>query len=372
MTKILVIMLARGVGGLERRTATMYRYLTRHPTGCRITFLVNRAQVALLQQHYRYMDQTGCCRLVTFGLPYQGIFKKSDNLSYIIDYSFLLVALLRLRLYNHFDIAYFTKFSSLPLRHVVPSKHNILALVDSHTTSRIVDSRIFDKILNESFTIDCLSRDLRSIVLNRKKIPPDQVHATPCSFIDYSNTEIGEKAKIVTFCGRLAAGKGLDLLLPVIPELLEAHPDLTIHVLGDGPLLPEVEKAVQNLNSECFTVQFATDPASFLKNSLIFLSLQEKENYPSQSLLEAMACGNAVIATDVGLTRKLVNEQVGLLIPSDQNRLLDAIHQLLRNPARTAQMGKNARKTVLAVHTVEKYINYFTHELIPASGKSEY
>ena len=86
------------------------------------------------------------------------------------------------------------------------------------------------------------------------------------------------------------------------------------------------------------------DTAKYLKQSKIFISIQKDNNYPSQSLLEAMACENAIIASDVGETRKLVTENEGILVPLSAEKIADAIQFLLENPAECERLGKNARK----------------------------
>ncbi|PWS21862.1 hypothetical protein DKP78_21375, partial [Enterococcus faecium] len=70
--------------------------------------------------------------------------------------------------------------------------------------------------------------------------------------------------------------------------------------------------------TDSVTVQPYADMSEIFSRSSIFVSLQRTENYPSQSLLEAMAARNAVVATRVGETAKLVRHQeTGLLVTSD-------------------------------------------------------
>jgi glycosyltransferase involved in cell wall biosynthesis len=96
-----------------------------------------------------------------------------------------------------------------------------------------------------------------------------------------------------------------------------------------------------------------------LARTKIFVSLQRYENYPSQSLLEAMASGCAVIATDVGDTRLLLDESCALLIPRDADALAAAIRSLLDDGPRRAALGEAARARVLKDHTVERFAVYF-------------
>ena len=72
-----------------------------------------------------------------------------------------------------------------------------------------------------------------------------------------------------------------------------------------------------------------------------------------------MACGNAIIATDVGDTRLFINKENGLLISFSLSELVNALEQLIQNIIKTRQMGLNGRNFVLKNHTIEKCANYY-------------
>ena len=365
MKPILIIMLSRGVGGLEQRTATVYKHLCQHSCDCHITFLVNRSQFTLLDG-YRIVSSNLNCRLVVFGLPYNSILK-GQSLYYLLDYFFLFHQLLLWFPLKKYHLAYFTKFASLPFRHLVRANKKVLAFVDSHTPQRVLSSRNYIKIMKENFHIDCLSKDLRKKALAHPAGRHGNIHVSPCSFIDYSNTSIAEKNNAISFVGRFADGKGISLLLPVIPEIINKYPDAHFNLLGYGPLQNQITRFLTDNKIKQVTVSFAPQPVLLLKHSLIFLSLQEKENYPSQSLLEAMACGNAIIATDVGLTRELVNSDVGVCIERNSEALFTAIDKMLTDFEKTSSMGLKARNTVLKKHTTENYLQYFTQTFVSTS-----
>ena len=86
--------------------------------------------------------------------------------------------------------------------------------------------------------------------------------------------------------------------------------------------------------------------------------MQRDENYPSQSLLEAMACENAVIATNVGLTKAIVKDSFGILINSNETELFNAITNLISCENKLAEMGKQARMFVMSNHKVELFHHY--------------
>jgi glycosyltransferase involved in cell wall biosynthesis len=101
----------------------------------------------------------------------------------------------------------------------------------------------------------------------------------------------------------------------------------------------------------------------YLASSRIFVSLQDRNNYPSQALLEAMACGNAIVATDVGSTSKLVDSSTGIRVNGTPEEVARALVKLLNHPSQTEQMGEAARKKVTTEHTIEKFTSYLLHDV---------
>ena len=77
-----------------------------------------------------------------------------------------------------------------------------------------------------------------------------------------------------------------------------------------------------------------------------------------------MASECAIVATDVGNTRLLVDESCAILIPSDANALAKAIQYLLESPELVTRFGAICRTKVLKEHTVAKFGNYFWHMVL--------
>jgi glycosyltransferase involved in cell wall biosynthesis len=102
---------------------------------------------------------------------------------------------------------------------------------------------------------------------------------------------------------------------------------------------------------------FATDLAPLLARSTVFVSCQRYENLGSSSLLEAMASGNAVVATDVGQTWRIVDERVGRRTPPAPEALAGAIGDLLDDPAGAARRGLAARERVAARYGPQTYVD---------------
>lgn len=218
--------------------------------------------------------------------------------------------------------------------------------------------------LKHADTIDFLSEDLFSGTKKRVGISDKQrVAVSPCSFKNYSNLYTENKLDTVVFCSRLTPIKNPLLFLKSVKVFNEKFPEkrnISFQILGDGECLEEVlqyksENKLRNIKIIGFTEQ----PEKYLRKSKIFVSIQTNNNYPSQSLLEAMACENAVIASDVGETRKLVTESEGILVNLNENEIADALHTLINDEARRCDLGRNARNKVLTEQTIERYLDYF-------------
>ncbi|PRY96389.1 glycosyltransferase involved in cell wall biosynthesis [Marinilabilia salmonicolor] len=190
-----------------------------------------------------------------------------------------------------------------------------------------------------------------------------EVLVTPCSFIDYSNYyPVEPKKPWVVFLGRLEPLKNPDLFLKAV-ALLADEPSfrkVTFFVMGTGSEQVSLQQFVADRGMK--NVVFSglhPHPWEILQQSSVFVSLQSNENYPSQSLMEAMACENGVVVTDVGDTRKLVIEKEGLLVNTDPAGIAEAIRSLMENPELRKTLGRAAREKVTNVHTLERFVFWF-------------
>lgn len=83
-----------------------------------------------------------------------------------------------------------------------------------------------------------------------------------------------------------------------------------------------------------------------MKRCEVFVLPSYSEGFPNV-ILEAMACGCAIVSTTVGAIPELLNKNCGLLVaPREVAALRDAIKKLLDNPELCAKFGKNAKEKV--------------------------
>ena len=193
---------------------------------------------------------------------------------------------------------------------------------------------------------------------------PKSYSVSPCSFINYENYFAEyPKENSVVFMGRLVALKNPILFLEAVKIFNESYSqfgNVSFIVLGTGPFERKMRDFVEKYGlANVFIKGKVSQPESYLRKSKVFVTIQQTENYPSQALMEAMACENAVIASDVGETRKIVTGDEGVLVKLDAQDIAKALTELLANDDARLLLGQNARKRVLMEHTVERFTDYF-------------
>jgi alpha-maltose-1-phosphate synthase len=160
----------------------------------------------------------------------------------------------------------------------------------------------------------------------------------------------------VVFVGRVTRQKGLPVLLRAAAELDPAAQLVLCAGQADtAELQAEVGGLAQRLQATRSGVIWIpgmlakTEVIQILSHATVFAcpSLYEPLGIVN---LEAMACGTAVVASAVGGIPEVVADgETGLLVPpGDEAALAAAINALIRDPARSAQLGARGRARAVA------------------------
>jgi glycosyltransferase involved in cell wall biosynthesis len=90
-----------------------------------------------------------------------------------------------------------------------------------------------------------------------------------------------------------------------------------------------------------------TSVKQLLENCDIVVCASHEEAFPI-SILEAMACGKAIVSTDVnGIPEAIVNRKSGMLVPAQSpEKLAEKVMELLSNKSLRTQLASNARERV--------------------------
>jgi glycosyltransferase involved in cell wall biosynthesis len=193
-------------------------------------------------------------------------------------------------------------------------------------------------------------------------IPEERIHRIPNGvdtrrFAPATATErrrlrralgLPSSSAIALYTGRLAREKGVDLLLDAWARSASRGPRATLVVVGDGPERAALEGHARQLGI-AGDVRFAgaaEDVASWLRAADAF-ALPSREEGLSVSLLEAMACGLPIVATDVGGTAEAAGAGALVTPAGDVAALGRALRAVLGNRRRARTMGAAARRRAL-------------------------
>jgi len=157
---------------------------------------------------------------------------------------------------------------------------------------------------------------------------------------------------IIFYLGMLTKGKGIADLIKSISVVKKDIKNLKLFIGGSGPYENTLRKLVTEFDLE-ENVTFLgflneEEKFSYMKSIDLFILPSHWESFPIV-LLEAMACGKPIIATDIGGVSYAVNNGVNgyLYEPGDVKELTNKIIKLLSNKELMEQMGKENQKKSL-------------------------
>ncbi len=193
-------------------------------------------------------------------------------------------------------------------------------------------------------TIILTTEAMKRHIIQHYRTPSEKITVIP----NYVNTdlfrpmpEIQPERGRICYVGRLRPIKNLDTLIKAIAKI----PDASLVLIGTGEQGETLKALAQNRGVKAkFTgaLPNSTLPKE-INRSQIFILPSLSEGHP-KALIEAMACGAAVIGTDVnGINNIIHHEQTGLLCPPTVAGIQSAVQRLLTDEALRTRLGKAAR-----------------------------
>lgn len=236
--------------------------------------------------------------------------------------------------------------------------------------------RIFLDRIAVKFTdrVVAVGEPLREYLINTVKLPARKV-ITIKNGIDTARFkpspdtrtavrhEFGYEASdvVIAMVARLAPVKNHKLLIDTFGSLAGKYPQARLLIIGDGPLRGELESHVAQLllqNRVTFTGD-RPDVERLLTGAEIATLCSQSEGI-SLTLLEAMATGLPVVATNVGGNPTIISEgQDGHLVDQNVQSYSAALGRLIESESIRRSLGERARATVVEKWSVKQMADQY-------------
>jgi glycosyltransferase involved in cell wall biosynthesis len=159
-------------------------------------------------------------------------------------------------------------------------------------------------------------------------------------------TKLRKCGPVIGTIGRLSQQKGHCDLLEAMTIVLSRRKDVNLVIIGSGPLETSLKRQCDRLgiSPSVHWLGYCDDAFRLLPLLDLFVLSSWWEGFPTV-LLESMAVGVPVVATDVSGSRELIKEgETGLLVPPrNPKRLAQAILRVLDNPTEAKVHAENAK-----------------------------
>lgn len=214
----------------------------------------------------------------------------------------------------------------------------------------------------------CIDSLARYFVLRDPRIIPNGIDVD-LFHPDAARLAAFDRSKLtLLFLGRFDPRNGFPLMLEAFTRVRRVRDDVRLVVVGDGALRGSYEKMVPaELKADVhFEGLILAERPAYYSTCDIFCSPISKASF-GITLLEAMAAGKPIVATENVGYRSLLGPDEGVLVPTgDAVAFSDAVLSLLDDAAGRERMGRAGRKKALGFswqHVVDQTLDLYTEVL---------
>jgi glycosyltransferase involved in cell wall biosynthesis len=203
-------------------------------------------------------------------------------------------------------------------------------------------------------------------IKNRFQLIPNVINT---EMFHPSTSQYRNEKKRILLVALLSPIKGIPYLLRALAQLKEKRQDFVLDIVGDGPNRQEYEELTNKLELgemvRFHGLKSKPEVAEYMRQCDFFVLPSLWENLPCV-LIEAMASGIPVIATDVGGVKEMINESVGLLIPPKKTKTLEEAIEYMLDDSTNYSPEKIAKyaKEKFSYATVSRQLDAIYREVL--------
>ena len=364
--RIATVLIGIGASGTERRMACVFEHLTRRHPG-RHLLVVNRELLDVLLSAGFRLGPPDIHVLENRSVldrkegAHSGLLTNVGRLATLLSYRREIARVCR-SLHIEVVQAFLEMVPVLGLW-PIPGVTQVASLVShlpKYYDGRSFSSRLLSASLRNYRHIDALYEGIAEGLIGMG-IPREKISHPAWNCADHIRFHPEPKRDIVSSTGRAFTFKRPDLMLRAAKLVHSRANHVRFYVLGRGPLMKRlIDMAHRSGSDEWLTVTYMPDPSQIVNQSRVHVCVEEFDNVTNQSLLEGLAAGCAIVASDVGYTGRVVAPDVGILVPLQPEAIADAVLSLINPPDTLDAMGQAARRKVLRNHSIDQYLDYLT------------
>ncbi|MEM1530482.1 MAG: glycosyltransferase [Candidatus Bathyarchaeia archaeon] len=261
-------------------------------------------------------------------------------------------------------------FSLLAILKRTGGRPFIMGPLSAHIHPRPLDERILQpitsklhkKTIEECTKIITITNQVKKIY--SQIVSEDKIHVIPFGVdteaFKPNKTVFGRKHQYeILFVGSLYRLKGCEHLIKAMKYITQKRGDVILRIVGVGRDMPNLMEICNTLKIRDFVFFEGFMPYNemprYYDRCDIFCLPTLGEPF-GKSIIEAMACGKPVIASNIGGPAEIIEDgKTGLLVPPAQPKILaEKILTLLEDEQALKRMGENARRTALEKYSIKR------------------
>ncbi|MCG2725903.1 MAG: glycosyltransferase family 4 protein [Elusimicrobia bacterium] len=172
-----------------------------------------------------------------------------------------------------------------------------------------------------------------------------------------------ENKQILLFVGRLSPEKRIKEFVEIWDELMRKEnisQKARLIIVGSGPQEKDIKRAVKifGLSDSLILAGAQDDLLPYYHAADVFILPSLSEGL-SNSMLEAMSCGLAIMASEVGGAKEVIDEGINgfLFDPFDSQKIKSCINKFLDDDGLALRMGEKSREAVVKKYSMAKVTN---------------
>ncbi|XP_051138717.1 phosphatidylinositol N-acetylglucosaminyltransferase subunit A [Andrographis paniculata] len=223
----------------------------------------------------------------------------------------------------------------------------------------------------------CVSHTSKENTVLRSGLPPEKVFVIPnavdTAMFKPAPERLSSKEIVIVVISRLVYRKGADLLVEIIPEVCNLHPNVRFVIGGDGPKRVRLEEMREKHSLQDRVDMLGAVPHAKVRSVLvtghIFLNSSLTEAF-CIAILEAASCGLLTVSTRVGgVPEVLPDDMIVLAEPDPSDMVLAITNAINLLPRIDPQAMHDRMKKLYSWHDVAKRTEIVYNRAFQCSGQ---